>query len=134
MKPSENQRLMKNTIKTSPTTTNWSNFGIHKQIPANVGRQKKAGKVFVILPNGKRILARTNEDRQILRRAVNSLRTPVVKVVEPKVTYKVRLVKARIKTLGGKTLNRVCKVKGSDGTQKIFVTKKAALAWVKNQK
>jgi hypothetical protein len=107
---------------------------MYNNIPANTERVKKAGKVFVILPNGKRVLARTEEDRKILRRAVNSLRKVEVKVEPKPVTYKVRLVKARIKVAGGKTLNRVCKVVGSDGTKKIFVTKKAALVWVKNQK
>jgi hypothetical protein len=116
-------------------TTNWDRFGIYNNIPANTERVKKAGKVFVILPGGKRVLARTEEDRKILRRAVNSLRKVEVVSVQPKpVTYKVRLVKARIKVAGGKTLNRVCKVVGSDGTKKMFVTKKAAMAWVKNQK
>lgn len=116
-------------------TTNWSNFGVYKHLPANTERVKAAGKVFVVLPNGKRVLTRTAEDRKILRRAVNSLRKVEVVTVQPKpVTYKVRLVKARIKVAGGKTLNRVCKVVGSDGTKKMFVTKKAAMAWVASQK
>ena len=116
-------------------TTNWSNFGMYKHVPANKERVRSAGAAYVVLPGGKRVLARTAEDRKILRRAVNSLRKVEVVTVQPKpVTYKVRLVKARIKVAGGKTLNRVCKVVGSDGTKKMFVTKKAALAWVKNQK
>ena len=116
-------------------TTNWSNFGMYKHVPANKERVRSAGAAYVVLPNGKRVLARTAEDRKILRRAVNSLRKVEVVTVQPKpVTYKVRLVKARIKVAGGKTLNRVCKVVGSDGTKKMFVTKKAAMAWVKNQK
>ena len=115
-------------------TTNWSNFGIYKHVPANTERVRAAGAAYVVLPGGKRVLARTAEDRKILRRAVNSLRKVEVKVEPKPVTYKVRLVKARIKVAGGKTLNRVCKVVGSDGTKKMFVTKKAAMAWVKNQK
>jgi len=119
---------------TTPTT-NWDRFGLYNQIPANKERVRSAGAVYVVLPTGKRVLARTAEDRKILRRAVNSLRKPVEVTIQPKpITYKVRLVKARIKVLSGKTLNRVCKVTGSDGTKKIFVTKKAALAWVASQK
>ena len=118
----------------SPKTTNWSNFGIYKHVPANTEKVKSAGAVFVVLPGGKRVLARTEEDRRILRRSVNSLRKVEVKAEPKPVTYRVKLVKARIKTLDGKVINRVCKVVGTDGTKKIFVTKKAALAWVKKQK
>ena len=123
-----------NTMTNSPKTTNWSNFGIYKHVPANRERVKTAGNAFVVLPNGKRVLARTAEDRKILRRAVNSLRKPVVKAEPKPVTFRVKLVKARIKTTDGKVLNRICKVVGTDGTKKIFVTKKAALAWVASQK
>ena len=125
---------MKNTSSVSPVTTNWSNFGIYKQIPANTETVRKAGAVFVVLPGGKRVLARTKSTRASLRKALSDMRVKKPVVVEPKVTYRVRLVKARIKTVGGKVLNRVCKVKGSDGTQKIFITKKAAQAWIKAQK
>ena len=118
----------------SPKTTNWSNFGIYKHVPANTEKVKSAGAVFVVLPGGKRVLARTTEDRRILRRSVNSLRKVEVKAEPKPVTYRVKLVKARIKTLDGRVINRVCKVVGTDGTKKIFVTKKAALAWVKKQK
>jgi hypothetical protein len=128
---------MKNSPKTpsvSVSTTNWDRFGFYKDIPAATEKVRKAGAVYVVLPNGKRIIARTKSDRTVLRRAVNSLRTPKVEVVEKPVKWTVRLVKARIKTVGGKVLNRICKVKGSNGVQKVFVTKKAALVWVKNQK
>ena len=125
---------MKNTSSVSPVTTNWSNFGIYKQIPANTETVRKAGAVYVVLPGGKRVLARTKSTRASLRKALSDMRVKKPVVVEPKVTYRVRLVKARIKTVGGKVLNRVCKVKGSDGTQKIFITKKAAQAWIKAQK
>ena len=118
----------------SPKTTNWSNFGIYKHVPANTEKVRKSGGVFVVLPNGKSVLARTKEDRRILRRSVNSLRKVEVKAEPKPVTFKVKLVKARIKTLDGRVINRVCKVVGTDGTKKIFVTKKAALAWVKKQK
>ena len=118
----------------SPKTTNWSNFGIYKHVPANTEKVRKSGGVFVVLPNGKSVLARTKEDRRILRRSVNSLRKVEVKSEPKPVTFKVKLVKARIKTLDGRVINRVCKVVGTDGTKKIFVTKKAALAWVKKQK
>ena len=118
----------------SPKTTNWSNFGIYKHVPANTEKVRKSGGVFVVLPGGKSVLARTKEDRRILRRSVNSLRKVEVKSEPKPVTYKVKLVKARIKTLDGRVINRVCKVVGTDGTKKIFVTKKAALAWVKKQK
>lgn len=125
---------MKNTSSVSPVTTNWSNFGIYKQIPANTETVRKAGAVYVVLPGGKRVLARTKSTRASLRKALSDMRVKKPVVVEPKVTYRVRLVKARIKTAGGKTLNRVCKVKGSNGVQKLFVTKKAAMAWIKKQK
>jgi len=124
----------KNMKNISPKTTNWSNFGIYKHVPANTEKVKSAGGVFVVLPNGKRVLARTEEDRRILRRSVNSLRKVEVKAEPKPVTFRVKLVKARIKTLDGRVINRVCKVVGTDGTKKVFVTKKAALAWVKKQK
>jgi hypothetical protein len=135
MKPSENQQVMKNLSKfttVSPSTTNWDRMGFYKNLPANTETVRKAGAVYVVLPGGKRVLARTSEERRILRRSVNSLRAPKPVVEVKKVTYRVRLVKARIKTLSGKVLNRICKVTGSDGVKKVFVTKKAALAWVKS--
>jgi hypothetical protein len=133
MKPSENQQVMKNSSKitsVSPSTTNWDRMGLYKNFASNA-QNPRNGVPVVIGKGGARIIARTKSDREIAKKAVAWLnRKPVV--VEPKVTYRVRLVKARIKTLSGKTLNRICKVTGSDGVKKVFVTKKAALAWVKS--
>ena len=127
---------MKNSPKTpsvSVSTTNWDRFGFYKDIPANKERIRKAGVPVVIGKGGVRIIARTKSDRAIAKKAVAWLNVKPVEVKKP-VTYKVKLVKARIKTTDGKVLNRICKVVGTDGTKKVFVTKKAALVWVKNQK
>jgi len=118
---------------TTPTT-NWDRFGLYNQIPANKERVRSAGAVYVVLPSGKRVLTRTAEDRRILRRSLNSLRAPKPEVVVEQVRWSVRLVKAKIKTTGGKNLSRVCKVRGSNGVKKVFITKKAALAWIASQK
>lgn len=134
MKPSENQQVMKNSSKItspSPSTTNWDRMGLYKNIASNA-RNPRNGVPVVIGKGGVRIIARTKSDRAIAKKAVAWLNTKPAVVETKPVTYKVRLVKAKLKVSGGKVLNRICKVKGSDGTQKVFVTKKAAQAWIKS--
>ena len=122
----------KNFTSVSPSTTNWDRMGFYKNLPANTETVRKAGGVYVVLPGGKRVLTRTESERASIRKALNDMRVKKPVVVEPKVTYRVRLVKAKLKVSGGKVLNRICKVTGSNGVKKVFVTKKAALAWIKS--
>lgn len=119
----------------SPKTLNYSNFGFFKRIAANTERQPKAGAAYVVGKGGFRVKVRTTEELRSAKKAVSWLNKRLDKlpgVITTQITYRVRLVKANIKLNTGKTLKRVCKVSGSDGTKKIFATKKAALAWIKS--
>lgn len=141
LKPSENQRLMKNArnFAPAPATTNWSNFGIYrvsrKALNADTHRVQTAGKPVFVSAKGLRLTARTKSVEPAIRSAIkwHGGVKPVV-AVEP-VKWTLRLVKNHaLRTADGKVVRRVCKVRGSNGVQKVFITKKAAAAWVAKQK
>lgn len=134
VKPSENQRVMKN----APSTTNWSNFGIYrvsrKALNADTYRVKAAGKPVFVSAKGLRLTATTKAIEPAIRSAIKWHGGPKPVVAVAPIKWSVRLVKKHtLRTAEGKVVRRVCKVRGSNGVQKVFLTKKAAEAWIAKQ-
>ena len=125
-----------NTVFAFYSATNWSNMGTYRSTPSNrmpIPKDKPAGRAVAVLPNGKRVAIRTKSDRTAARKMTAFLMKPVVKEVPVETTWKFRFIKKSL-TLNGKSVTRkVCKLTGSNGVVKFFVTKKAATAWVAAQ-
>lgn len=129
---------------------NLEEASIFKQIPANKGRQRKAGVPIVIIESKSgtiRKVARTKSARESARvmkttlRSLNGLKgqvktTPVVEVVKPVKKTKWVITKVqKVMRTGISNNNRVVmfKLTNNKGVRKYFVSRKAAMLFRDNQ-
>lgn len=127
---------------------NLEEASIFKQIPANKGRQKKAGVPIVIIQTKSGVIrkvARTAQKRSEMKQVVKNLRSlnglagqtksVVVEVKPVKPTkWAITMVQRVMRMIDGSKRVKMCKVTNNKGVKKYFVSKKAAKLWIAGQK
>jgi hypothetical protein len=124
---------------------NLEEASIFKQIPANKGRQKKAGVPIVVIHTKSGVIrkvARTAKKRAEMKQVRNVLQQlnglkgqngPIqitaVKVETP-IKWKYTMVQRVMRTTDGNRRVKMCKLTNNKGVRKYFVTKKAAKFFV----